>query len=152
MYRVFQIVLMGMGGLFMLELIAISYFVVVDPFHLRPLVLLLWKQQTAETSVPETFDNQTVTVGASSTPLLTKGSSTTVEGKVQTAPVPKTSVNDAQADALKTVGINPETVVQSITPTQLDCFTSILGAGRVAEIKSGAVPTAAEFLRVSSCL
>ncbi len=61
-------------------------------------------------------------------------------------------LNAAQADALRAVGIDPAKLPTTITPAQEGCFTSILGAARVAEIKAGRAPTTEEIFAARTCL
>lgn len=61
-------------------------------------------------------------------------------------------LSPSQEQALETFGIDPATVPSSITPEQEACFTKILGAARVAEIKAGDSPTATEYFKAKSCI
>lgn len=138
MIRVLKFMLMVMGGVFILQVVVLGYLVVADPFQIRPLVQLLWQSQKAH-SLPLASPT-TVPSGVEA------GAATTVAP--DTAPTATPSMTAAQQEALNSAGIDPST----ITPAQLNCFTSVLGASRMAEIKAGAVPTAAEFFSVRSCL
>ncbi len=56
-----------------------------------------------------------------------------------------------QESALRAFGMDPASLPTSITPEMEACFTSALGASRVAEIKGGASPSASEFFKAKSC-
>lgn len=62
------------------------------------------------------------------------------------------ALSPAQEKALETFGIDPESVPSSFTPEQEACFTQALGAERVAQIKGGDTPTAAEYFKAKGCL
>lgn len=61
-------------------------------------------------------------------------------------------LSGSQEKALETFGIDPASVPSEITPEQEACFVSILGEARVAEIKAGATPTMAEYLKAKGCI
>lgn len=61
-------------------------------------------------------------------------------------------LNAAQEKTLETLGVDPASVPSRITPAQEKCFVSILGAARVAEIKAGGTPSAAEYFQAKGCL
>ena len=132
---------MGMGVIFTVLLCGLGYIVVADPFHVRPLLTLLL--QPAKSAATETVTTDTPV----SEP--TTGASSTAASPVAT---PVREPTSAQREALQSVGINPDSAISNITPTQMACFVGILGSVRVAEIKAGAVPTSAEFFSVRSCL
>jgi len=62
------------------------------------------------------------------------------------------SLSDSQIQALASFGIDPSAIPSSITPEQESCFVATLGADRVAEIKSGALPSAIDFFKAKSCI
>lgn len=62
------------------------------------------------------------------------------------------NLSESQEKTLKTFGIDPAKVPTTITPEQEACFVSKIGAGRVAEIKAGASPTAAEYFASKECM
>lgn len=62
------------------------------------------------------------------------------------------ALSGAQVDALVSLGIDPDSVPATVSAEQEACFTDILGAERVAEIKAGAVPSSIEFFRAKSCI
>ena len=61
-------------------------------------------------------------------------------------------LNEDQAKALKTIGVDPAIVPDKFTEEQIICFEKVLGSERVAEIKAGATPTVAEALVGRGCL
>ncbi len=136
---------MVLGGLFILELLGIVYLVIADPFHVRPLMQVLWQsEKTQSAPIPTSVD----TPSSAPTSVKTGTAPAAVSPAVSATPVSAPAMTAAQTKALQSVGIDPNT----ITPAQLSCFTSILGVTRVAEIKAGAMPTSGEFFSVRSCL
>lgn len=61
-------------------------------------------------------------------------------------------LNESQANALRTFGIDPASLPSEITPEQQACFESKLGEERVAEIKAGDSPTATDYFKAKDCL
>lgn len=122
-----------LGVLFVLILIALAYFFITDPYNLKPMLFgSPAATQTQKTAPPvETQSN------ASSTPI--EADSTFI-------------LSDAQKQALINLGIDPATVPTTINPVQVLCFEEKLGAPRVAEIRTGSVPTTFELLKVKSCV
>jgi len=144
MFRIVRIFFVSMGITFTLLLCGVAYLFIADPFHIRSIITLLLSSSPAVHAVFPTeapASARPTTVVASTTVPVATTSTVTAVGPTS-----------AQREALQAVGIDPQTVVSKITPTQLACFMSVLGAARVAEIKGGAVPSAAEFIRVRSCL
>lgn len=62
------------------------------------------------------------------------------------------TLSDGQKQALSSLGIAPESIPGEITASQVSCFESTLGVERVAEIRSGAIPSTFEFLKAKGCL
>ena len=62
------------------------------------------------------------------------------------------SLTSDQANALKAIGVDPNSLPTTITPEQEECFVKIFGQIRVNEIKAGDTPTATEFIKGTSCL
>jgi hypothetical protein len=56
-----------------------------------------------------------------------------------------------QEAALRAFGMDPASLPTSITPEMEACFTSTLGADRVAQIKAGDAPSASEFFKAKGC-
>jgi len=134
MKKFFTIFFVTLGVIFVLVIIAGTFFFIIDPLNLKPLF----------------FGNSTQKT------INTQGTSDT---NVDTATQPNagqadknTALSDAQEKALETFGIDPANVPTSITPEQETCFTSILGAERVAQIKAGDSPTATEYFKAKSCM
>jgi hypothetical protein len=85
------------------------------------------------------------------TPML-RGADTGEATTTSTYPDKNPILSPSQEKALETFGIDPATVPSSITPEQESCVTKILGKERVAEIRAGEVPTAAEYFKAKSCI
>jgi len=62
------------------------------------------------------------------------------------------ALNESQEQALETFGINPADVPSEITAEQEACFEAKLGEERVAQIKAGDSPTAAEYFKARDCM
>ena len=136
-----------LGVVFFGILCGVTYFVVVDPYHLRPVVQLLWEMRTTSVvTVPAVIPGSTTTVG---TTML--ASTTPIENSVIPSKPEKTVLPSAQVKALESVGIDPS-LISHITPEQQACFVQLIGQERVMSIIAGAVPTADEFLKASACL
>jgi len=122
MLKILNLVFVTLGVIFFLIIIAGVYFYATDPLDLKPLFLGNDTTQSA-TATPTAHSTST-------NPLL----------------------NESQAQALESFGIDPAQVPSTITPEQEACFIEILGEARVEEIKAGASPTATEFFRARGCL
>lgn len=122
MKKFLTIFFVTLGVIFSVLILTGVYLFVFDPFNIKPLFSLISSPRTA----------------------------TTAE---QSTEIPKGEmVSPAQKEALQKIGIDPATLPTSITPTQAECFTKILGEKRVSEIKAGGVPTPTELLSAKSCL
>jgi len=135
-----------LGFIFFWIIVGVIYFVVADPFNLRPLVNMMWQ---ASESVPEF-----VTPTDSDTQLNTSPTDQSAVESSQTpanAPETTSGPNAAQTKALDSVGID-STAAMSITPDQEACFVDVLGQARVNQVKAGAVPTAGEFFSARGCI
>jgi len=155
MYTFIRGFLMTMGVLFCMLLALLAYLIIADPFHLRPLLTMVFHPvQTEERSVvsDESSGDAAVidTVPATSTTEPSAPSSVSPTKTSQTAE--RTPVSAAQAEALKTIGIDAAAIPTTFTQAQLSCFVKVLGQARVAEITAGAVPTAAEFFSARTCI
>jgi hypothetical protein len=120
-----------MGVLFLLQMLALTYLFVVDPYNLKP-ILFPSERTPVSTSASDT-------------------NGATITDEVEGSVAEPSGVNAAQAEAMSSVGLDAS-AVQSFTPEQIACFEALLGAPRVAEIKSGAVPTIGEFYTVRGCM
>jgi len=117
-----------LGVIFFFLLCAGAYLWFVDPFNLKPLLSLVTAQPAEQ---QQTVDDTTTNTSDANT---------------------NAALSPEQEAALQTIGINPATLPIRITSTQETCFAEKLGAARVAEIKAGAVPSAAEFYTARMCL
>lgn len=131
-------IFVGLGVVFLiLILIGVCLFV-VDPYNIKPLIF-------GSDPVSTTPKSARVTPSSSTT--------TTEDASLST---PQTSggfiLSEAQKQALVSFGIDPASVPTTISSEQEVCFTGVLGGSRVAEIKTGAVPSALEFFKAKSCI
>ncbi len=76
----------------------------------------------------------------------------TMSDSVDTLPSVDIKLSEPQKEVLINVGVDPVKIPSSISGAQESCFVSVLGSERVAEIKAGAVPSAAELLKGKSCV
>lgn len=124
-----------LGVIFLMIIIAAGYFFVTDPYNLKPLIFGIMDSQ----------------MGNNQAPLSTNSTDTTApvaEGSAAT----EFTLSPAQREALISLGVDPALVPTSVSPEQEACFVSVFGAGRVDEIKAGAVPTVIEFVSANKCL
>lgn len=139
-----------LGIVFFLLLCGAAFFIITDPYNLRPVVQLLWN---ARVTIPANTGSATTT---DTVPPQVGGTDTTSGDTVGSTDASGTGVNtialpQSQVEALQSVGIDPALIAQ-ITPAQELCFVRILGQVRVTEIMAGAIPTTSEFLSVGECL
>lgn len=123
-----------LGFIFFLILIGVTYFVIADPFNLRPMMWMFLPGEQTERSILPTskvgFNNNTSDLN-----------NETVSN----------NLTSEQSAAMQSVGLEASTVA-NITSEQENCFINILGQARVNQVKSGAVPTASEFFSVRGCI
>lgn len=131
-----------LGFVFFWIIIGAIYFVVADPFNLRPIVSMLWSAHSGQTEIDAPKMRPTTDATTSSNPQTATGESPTAGNA---------GVTSEQRTAMEAVGIDA-TAVATITPEQETCFVGILGQQRVKEIKTGAVPTASEFFAGRGCI
>lgn len=153
MYTLIRGFFVTLGIIFFCGIVTGSYFIIADPYNIRPMVQLLWKaSHSSVTTVGQPTSDTPVTTDVtahSSSSVVSESQSSS--GAAEAEVVPAITVNAAQAEALKSIGLDPS-FISTITPAQESCFVTILGAARVASIKAGAVPSASEFFSVRSCL
>lgn len=135
---------MGLGVVFFVLILIATYLFVVDPFNIKPLMSLLWSQNSATlepsvTAPVDSSDENSIPTGATE-------SSDTPESNTNA------SLSPAQAAALEGVGISPDSLPSSISPEQEACFIQKIGSDRVEAIKAGAAPSAAEIWQARECL
>lgn len=129
-----------LGFIFFWIIVGVIYFVVADPFNLRPIIKMLWQETAAETVLMDRTISET------------DQSVSTETNDVSENPTKDTSgLNAEQSAALKAVGLGTDAIT-SITAEQEACFVKVLGQARVNAVKAGAVPTASEFFSVRGCL
>ncbi len=131
-YRFFAV----LGVIFFCLLMALGYFIVADPYNLRPLVASMYQNSNIE-------KNETPVLNQTD---IQKGS--TEENSAETS----SGVSSGQAQALKSIGMDATNVPAKFTPEQTACFVGILGEVRVEAIKAGDTPTATEFFQAKACL
>ncbi len=114
-----------LGVIFLILILLLTVFIIVDPFKLRPLISSMVEIPFISNNTSENKFNSTETH-----PFLT----------------------EQQANTLKTMGIDPETLPTEITPDMEMCFTEKLGEQRVNEIKAGSEVTAVDYLKAKDCV
>lgn len=137
MKKALTIFFVTLGIIFFLLLLAGAYLYVVDPLNLKPLLF------GANPPAGQSVDTQT--------PTSTADGAASSESAAQPSET-GSAISSEQQAALETVGINPDLLPSEISPEQEACFTTILGAERVAQIQAGDVPTMSEFYQARSCL
>lgn len=124
-----------LGVIFFFILIGVGYFIVADPFHIRPLVMSMYQMQSSQ----DDTDDTTKTIDSPAT-------------QFETTTATSSSLSDNQTNGLEAVGIAPESVPTQFSPEQVACFNRILGQERVNEIKGGDMPTPAEYYMAKECV
>jgi hypothetical protein len=128
MKKFLKVFFISLGVLFLIIILAVGVFFIVDPFNLK--------------SLPDSD----VTVQA-----IIK--TTTKSNQVQVDNVDKNPLlNEEQEATLESLGVDPTDLPTQITPEMEACFVSKLGEARVIEITAGDTPTFTEFIQVQSCL
>ena len=122
MKKILKIIFIALGTIFIILIIAITLFIVFDPFNLKPLLLNLLTNH--QVNLP------TSTGGSDKHPLL----------------------NKEQEKLLETIGVDVENLPTKVTPEMEKCFTETLGAERVKEIMEGASPGPVDFFKAKGCL
>ncbi len=130
MKRILTWFFVTLGVIFFCLIIAGIVFVLTDQLELKPLFM-------------NSVNSETSTTAATSTDSASATDSTTDKHPL---------LSPAQETALETVGVDPASIPSSITPEQEACFVENLGAKRVAEIKAGDTPTAAEYFTARGCI
>lgn len=122
-----------LGVIFFCLLLALGYFIVADPYNLRPLFFSMYEssKQNDESATAVPTSNQT-TDGEPS-------------GNAQ-------NVSDGQAQALEAMGMDASSVPAQFTPEQIKCFVGVLGQSRVDAIVAGATPTPTEYFQAKGCM
>ena len=105
-------------------LILITYLWIVDPFKIKPEGLTIRTLYSAITGNKVAIDN------VDKNPLLT----------------------EEQEALLESIGVNPSTLPQEITPALQACFVTNLGDERIAQIINGSSPTTTDYFKASSCI
>lgn len=139
MKKIFTYFFVTLGVIFFVLLLGLGYVWFADPFGVRPFIDMMRANDTdtptSATVVPnekeagESAEQQTVTPSTDKHPAL----------------------SPTQESALESIGLDPAKLPQTITPEMETCFTTILGAERVAQIKGGDSPTATEVFKTRSC-
>lgn len=146
------------GAIFICLIIIAVHFVITDPYNLKP--LLFPETQVIDNRIlderSENVDSEPVSTEPTSTsPALGAMSNDNLSDADQ----PKTesaivefNLTAEQRQALINLGIPETSIPTSVSYEQEQCFVSVLGEARVAEIKAGAVPGPIEFLRAKACI
>jgi hypothetical protein len=138
MKKFLTIFFVSLGVIFFIILLALAYLWFADPFEIRPLIE---RYQSVST-----VDKDSVSKASSDQAVVNNSETEDVPAKAQNSPL-----SSNQAEALSAVGID-ESLVTSFSQEEIECFTRILGAERVEEIKKGAVPSPGEFFAAKECL
>lgn len=129
---------MVLGILFVIILILLTVLFITDPYNLKPMFFgTSGTTQTTAKPVAPVTTNTTTTASTSDTTATTDTTFT---------------LSAAQKQALVGLGIDPNSVPETVSAEQVLCFEGKLGAPRVAEIRTGAVPSTFELIKVKSCV
>lgn len=122
--NILNIFFVTLGIIFFALLICLTYLFIADPFGLKPLLF----------------------------PAANNAAATTTADLVSPTEAKTITISPAQAQALKSLNIDPTKVPTTISPEMQQCFIATLGSARTNEIINGAVPTALDYLKAKSCL
>ena len=138
MVKIIRTFFVALGVIFFILLVIVIYFFIKDPYNLRPILMPV----ISEMIFPNSSSSDDLKTISNNTPEYT--TSLKVNGS--------SSLTSDQANALKAIGVDPNSLPTTITPEQEECFVKIFGQTRVNEIKAGGTPTATEFIKGTSCL
>ena len=138
MVKIIKTFFVALGVIFFILLVIVIYFFIKDPYNLRPILMPV----ISEMIFPNSSSSDDLKTISNNTPEYT--TSLKVNGS--------SSLTSDQANALKAIGVDPNSLPTTITPEQEECFVKIFGQTRVNEIKAGGTPTATEFIKGTSCL
>jgi len=138
MVKIIRTFFVALGVIFFILLVIVIYFFIKDPYNLRPILMPV----ISEMIFPNSSSSDDLKTISNNTPEYT--TSLKVNGS--------SSLTSDQANALKAIGVDPNSLPTTITPEQEECFVKIFGQIRVNEIKAGDTPTATEFIKGTSCL
>lgn len=111
-----------LGVIFFFIIIAVSAFIIIDPFNLRPLFFALFSSSTQNTSTPAQKSDK------------------------------NPMINEDQEKLLESIGVDVEALPSEITPQMQECFVKTLGEQRANEIANGDSPTLVDALKAKECL
>ena len=127
---------MVLGILFAIIIALLIILFITDPYNLKPMFF-----GTGGTT-------QTTPRPQAPTPTSTTTSTAGTETAVDTT----FTLSGPQKQALIELGIDPNSVPETVSAEQVLCFEGKLGAPRVAEIRAGSVPSTFELIKVKSCV
>ncbi len=134
MKKIFVNIFVTLGALFVILIIAAVIFYIKDPYQLKPLLFGVNVSRTDSVSTNE---------------LSKDGNTENIITKISDSGF---VLSEAQKQALVSIGLDPAVVPSTINAVQTECFVSVLGEARVAEIKAGAVPGLLEFAKAKACI
>ena len=142
MVKIIRTFFVALGVIFFILLVIVIYFFIKDPYNLRPILMPVIRPVISEMIFSNSSSSDDLKTISNNTPEYT--TSLKVNGS--------SSLTSDQANALKAIGVDPNSLPTTITPEQEECFVKIFGQTRVNEIKAGDTPTATEFIKGTSCL
>ena len=142
MVKIIRTFFVALGVIFFILLVIVIYFFIKDPYNLRPILMPVIRPVISEMIFSNSSSSDDLKTISNNTPEYT--TSLKVNGS--------SSLTSDQANALKAIGVDPNSLPTTITPEQEECFVKIFGQIRVNEIKAGDTPTATEFIKGTSCL
>jgi pyruvate/2-oxoglutarate dehydrogenase complex dihydrolipoamide acyltransferase (E2) component len=150
--RILNIFFVVLGAFFLLLIIALAYLFIADPLNIRPLIDSM-RYTPEETAPPPPTTTESEPLAPSNAKEETSSASPPPAAPQPVPPQedPNPLLSPEQEATLRSFGIDPAKLPSEITPDMETCFTGILGAERVAEIKAGKDPTIVEFLQARSC-
>jgi len=131
MIKIIKMFFIVLGVIFFTLLLSLTYFFITDPYNLRPTLMPIIGEMVFPNTVSDT---------------------NTTDSETNTSSSNNSTLSPAQKQVLESIGVNPDSLPSTITPSQEVCFVGILGQARVNEVKGGVTLSAMEFFKASSCL
>lgn len=139
-----------LGILFFGISVFVAYMWFFDPYGVKPIVKAVTSLQPAEVfnDIDESkSNNENSAENSVDTADTMQSTGSTASDTTDANPL----LSAEQEAQVRAFGIDPAKLPQEITPEMESCFAAELGEARVAEIKAGASPSAAEFFQARGC-
>lgn len=145
MWRFLNYLFVFLGAVFLLLILAGTYFFVADPYNIKPFIF---------DTVVEVVPNSNAVKQSEVVENIAPNQASTQTSKTSEIESTSTKINlsSNQSELLESLGIDANQVPKNFTEEQIICFEKILGVSRVGEIKAGSAPTVVELFKAKECL